>query len=164
MPPLPAIPGFAVGDSVMLGAAREMQRVLPGLIVDAKVSRHMAAAIDILRQRRTAGQLGEFVVVHIGNNGYIRPGQFDELMQLLVDVPRVIVFNLKEPRRWEEANNLMIADTVRRYSNAVLVDWRSASMSHPEYFGKDGIHLGSVAARAYTKLIVEQLQALLLKK
>ncbi len=78
-------------------------------------------------------------------------------MQLLVDVPRVIVFNLKEPRGWEAANNLIIADTVRRYPNAVLVDWRSASMSHPEYFGRDGIHLGVVAARAYTRLIVEQL-------
>jgi hypothetical protein len=148
----------------MLGAAREMQRVLPGLVVDAKVSRHMAVAIDILRQRRAAKQLGEFVVVHIGNNGYIRPGQFDELLQLLVDVPRVVVFNLKEPRRWEEANNRMIADAVRKYPNAVLVDWRSASLDHPEYFGKDGIHLGSVAARAYTKLIAEQLQTLLLKR
>ena len=145
----------------MLGAAREMQRVLPGLVVDAKVSRSMSAAMDVVRQRRKAGPLGEFVVVHIGNNGYIKPAQFDELMQLLVDVPRVIVFNLKEPRGWEAANNLIIADTVRRYPNAVLVDWRSASMSHPEYFGRDGIHLGAVAARAYTRLIVEQLSAIL---
>jgi hypothetical protein len=148
----------------MLGAAREMQRVLPGLVVDAKVSRHMAAAIGILRQRRAAGQLGQFVVVHIGNNGYIRPGQFDELMQLLVDVPRVVVFNLKEPRSWEAANNLMIADTVRKYPNAVLIDWRGASVNHPEYFARDGIHIGTVAARAYTQLIVDQLQALLIKK
>ena len=145
----------------MLGAAREMQRVLPGLVVDARVSRSMSAALEVVRQRRKSGPLGEFVVVHIGNNGYIKPAQFDELMQLLTDVPRVIVFNLKEPRGWEAANNLIIADTVRRYPNAVLVDWRSASMSHPEYFGRDGIHLGVVAARAYTQLIVQQLSALL---
>jgi hypothetical protein len=145
----------------MLGAAREMQRVLPGLTVDAKVSRHMGAAIEILRQRRKAGQLGEFVVVHIGDNGFIKPGQFDELMQLLVDVPRVIVFNLKEPRRWEEPNNLIIADTVRRYSNAVLIDWRGATLDHPEYFGKDGIHIGLAGARAYTTFIAAQVQALL---
>ena len=117
--------------------------------------------MEVLRQRLKAGPLGEFVVVHVGNNGTIKPAQFEELMQLLVDVPRVIVFNLKEPRGWEAANNLIIADTVRRYPNAVLVDWRSASMSHPEYFGRDGIHLGIVAARAYTRLIVEQLSAIL---
>jgi hypothetical protein len=145
----------------MLGAAGEMRRVLPGLSVDAQVSRQISTAIEILRQRSAAGQLGKFVVVHIGNNGYLRPGQFDELMQLLVNVPRVIVFNLKEPRRWEGPNNLIIADTVRRYPNAVLVDWHSVSMSHLEYFAWDGIHIGSVAARAYTQLIVEQLQTLL---
>jgi hypothetical protein len=145
----------------MLGAAREMQRVMPGLVVDAKVSRHMSAAIEVVRQRRRADQLGEFVIVHVGDNGFIRPGQFDELLQLVKDVPRVIVFNLKEPRRWEEPNNLIIADTVRRYPNAVLIDWRSASGNHPEYFGKDGIHIGAAGARAYTLLIVEQLRPLL---
>ena len=92
-----------MGDSVMLGAAREMQRVMPGLTVDAKVSRHMSAAIEVVRQRRKTSPADQFVVIHIGDNGFVKPSQFDELMQLLVDVPRVIVFNLKEPRRWEEA-------------------------------------------------------------
>jgi hypothetical protein len=142
----------------MLGAAREMQRVMPGLTVDAKVSRHMGAAIDILRQRRKTSPSDQFVIIHIGDNGFIKPSQFEELMQLVKDVPRVIVFNLKEPRRWEEANNLIIADTVRRYPNGVLIDWRSIGLAHPEYFAKDGIHIGTSGARAYTLLIVEQLK------
>jgi hypothetical protein len=161
IPTLPAARGFAVGDSVMLGAARELQRVMPGLTVDAKVSRQLGAAIDILRQRRQAGIPDQFVIVHIGDNGYIKPAQYDELLQLVKDVPRVVVFNLKEPRSWEAANNLIIADTVRRYPNAVLIDWRAASSNHPEYFGADGIHIGTVGSRAYTQLIVEQLKPLL---
>jgi hypothetical protein len=144
----------------MLGAAREMQRVMPGLTVDAKVSRQMGAATDILRQRRKTSPADQFVIVHIGDNGFVKPSQFDELMQLLADVPRVVVFNLKEPRRWEEANNLIIADTVRRYANAVLVDWRSVGLAHPEFFARDGIHIGAAGARAYTLLIVEQLKPL----
>jgi hypothetical protein len=158
IPPLPAIRGFAVGDSVMLGAAREMQRVMPGLTVDAKVSRQMAAAIEVVRQRRKTSPADRFVIVHVGANGFVRPGQFDELMQLLKDVPRVIVFNLKEPRRWEEANNLIIADTVRRFPNAMLIDWRSIGLDHPEYFGKDGIHIGIAGARAYALLIAKHLR------
>ncbi len=145
----------------MLGAAREMQRVMPGLTVDAKVSRSMSAAIEILRQRRNSGIVDQFVIVHIGDNGFVGPGQFDELLQLVKSVPHVIVFNLKEPRSWEKANNLTIADTVRQYPNAVLIDWRSASQDHPEYFGRDGIHIGTLGARAYTLLIVEQLKPLL---
>jgi hypothetical protein len=158
IPTLPAVRGFAVGDSVMLGAARELQRVLPGLTVDARVSRNMGAATDILRLRRKTSPSDQFVIIHIGDNGFVKPSQFDELMQLVKDVPHVIVLNLKEPRRWEEANNLIIADTVRRFPNAVLIDWRSAGNSHPEYFGRDGIHLGVAGARAYTLLIVEQLK------
>jgi hypothetical protein len=50
---------------------------------------------------------------------------------------------------------------VRRNPNAVLIDWRTASSQHPEYFGPDGIHIGTVGARAYTLLIVKQLQPLL---
>jgi hypothetical protein len=158
IPTLPAVRGFAIGDSVMLGAARELQRVLPGLTVDAKVSRHMGAATDILRLRRKTSPSDQFIIIHIGNNGFVKPSQFDELMQLVKDVPRVIVFNLKEPRRWEENNNLIIADTVRRFPNAVLIDWRSFGNDHAEYFGKDGIHIGLAGARAYTLLIVEQLK------
>lgn len=158
IPTLPAVRGFAVGDSVMLGAARELRRVLPGLTVDARVSRHMGATIELVRQRRKTSPADQFVIVHIGNNGFVKPSQFDELLQLLKDVPRVIVFNLKEPRRWEEANNLIIADTVRRFPTAVLIDWRSAGLDHPEYFAKDGIHIGAVGAQAYTLLIVEQLK------
>jgi hypothetical protein len=146
----------------MLGAAREMQRVMPGLTVDAKVSRHMAAAIEVVRQRRKTSPADRFAIVHIGDNGFVKPSQFDELLQLLKDVPRVIVFNLKEPRRWEEANNLIIADTVRRFPNAVLIDWRSIGLDHPEYFAKDGIHIGAAGARAYTLLIVGQLKPLLM--
>ncbi len=145
----------------MLGAAREMQRVLPGLTVDAKVSRSMSAALEVVRQRSKAGPFGQFVVVDVGNNGYLQPEQFDELLQLLSAVPRVIVFNLKEPRSWETVNNQIIADTVRRYPNAVLIDWRSVSLAHPEFFGRDGIHLGLVAARVYTQLIAEQVRPLL---
>ncbi len=161
IPTLTTLRGFAVGDSVMLGAAREMQRVMPGLTVDAKVSRSMSAAIEVLRQRRNSGLVDQFVIVHVGDNGFVKPGQFDELMQLVKSVPYVIVFNLKEPRGWEKANNLVIADTVRRYPNAVLVDWRSVSLDHPEYFARDGIHIGTLGARAYTLLIVEHLKPLL---
>ncbi len=161
IPTVSAATGFAVGDSVMLGAARALQHVFPGLTVDAQVSRHLGVATDVLRRRRSSGVIDQFVIIHIGDNGYFKPEQFEALLQLVKDVPHVIVFNLKEPRAWEAANNAVIADVVRRYPNAVLVDWHSASNDHPEYFARDGIHLGTKGALAYTQLIVEQLAPLL---
>jgi hypothetical protein len=151
---------FAIGDSVMLGAAREMQKTIAGIEVDAQVSRHVGATLSILQQRRAAGRLGQVVVVHIGNNGYVSAKQFDELMQLLADLPRVVIVNLKVPRQWESPNNQVLADDVLRYANAVLIDWHAYGLAHPEVFAKDGIHIGAAGARAYTALVATQVAGL----
>ncbi|MBI5565856.1 MAG: hypothetical protein HY870_13250 [Chloroflexi bacterium] len=148
---------FAIGDSVMLGAARELQKTIPGIEVDAKVSRHVSATLAILQQRRAAGKLGKVVIVHIGDNGYLTAKQFDDLMQPLIDLPRVVVVNLKVPRKWEAPNNLVIAEGVARYSNAVLIDWHTYGMDHPELFAKDGIHIGAAGAKAYAALVLAQI-------
>lgn len=148
---------FAVGDSVMLGAARELQKTIPGIEVDAQVSRHIAVTVAILQARQAAGRLGKVVIIHIGNNGNMTAKQFDDLMKPLADIPRVLIFNLKEPRKWEASNNQVIADGVTRYPNAVLIDWHTYGLDHPELFAKDGIHIGTAGAKAYTALVVAQI-------
>jgi len=35
----------------------------------------------------------------------------------------VVVIYLREPRPWQDSNNAVLADGVRRHRNAVLVDW-----------------------------------------
>jgi hypothetical protein len=148
---------FAIGDSVMLGAARELQKTIPGIEVDAQVSRHVSATLTILQQRRAASRLGKVVVMHIGDNGYLTAKQFDDLMQPLIDLPRVVVVNLKVPRKWETPNNQVIAEGVTRYPNAVLIDWHTYGVDHPELFAKDGIHIGAAGAKAYTALVLAQI-------
>ena len=149
----------AVGDSVMLGAAHELLRNVDDIQVNAAIKRQAKAAIAILREQRAAGQLGEVVVIHLGNNGVVRTRQFDELMQVLADVRLVVVVNSKTPRAWLAANNRVLAAGVQRYSNAVLVDWHAASAGRPELFWKDGIHLRPAGARFYASLIAAQIQA-----
>src|SRR5262249_36196402 len=113
----------AFGDSVMLGAAQALARDLPNIKTDAAVSRPDSAGIDIVRVRHQMGQLGDVVVVHLGNNGPFSAAEFDTLMSVLSDVPRVVIINLKVPRTWEAPNNSVLADGVQRFPNAVLVDW-----------------------------------------
>ncbi len=70
----------AIGDSVMLGAVRRLQKDMDGLtFVDAEVGMQVYTAIDILQARSASGQLGEVVVVHLGNNGTFSEEQFDEI-------------------------------------------------------------------------------------
>lgn len=148
----------AIGDSVMLGAAREMRRSIANIEVDAQVSRQANAAIKLAQTRLAAGTLGEVVVVHIGNNGPITTTQFDQLMQPLKSARLVVVINLRVPRRWEAGNNQILADGVKRYSNAVLVDWNGYVRSNPCLIGNDGIHLGAKGARLYSELVVNVLR------
>ena len=110
-------------------------------------------AIGILKSRRASGQLGNLVVVHLGNNGTFTKRQFDQIMRILYGVDRVVFVNVSVPRPWEEPNNEVISSGVERYQNAELVDWYSASVNHPEYFYKDGYHLRPKAQKIYVDLV-----------
>jgi peptidoglycan/LPS O-acetylase OafA/YrhL len=144
----------AIGDSVMLGAVEGLQKDISGLtVVDAEVGLQVYAATDTLRYHRSLGQLGDVVIVHLGNNGTFTKGQFDEIMRILSGVDRVVFVNVAVPRAWEDPNNEVIAEGVDRYPNAVLVDWHSASAARPEIFYKDGYHLRPGGQRLYADLI-----------
>jgi hypothetical protein len=147
----------AIGDSVMLGAARELRRSIANMDVDARVSRQASAAIRLAQARQASGTLGDVIIVHIGNNGPIATAQFDQLMQPLQGAKLVVVINLRVPRRWEAGNNLVLAEGVKRYPNAVLLDWNGFTRANPGLIGGDGIHLGGRSSRAYTSLLVDTL-------
>ena len=144
----------------MLGAAAQLEKDVEQLrVMDAQVGLQVATAIDILEGRRATGQIGDVVVVHLGSNGTFTSEEFGEIMRVLSDARKVVFVNDKVPRTWESPNNEVIADGTRRYDKAVLVDWRAASIDHPEYFAEDGIHLQPAGQRAYSELISAEIEA-----
>jgi lysophospholipase L1-like esterase len=159
-PPLASPPQrvFALGDSVMLGAAPALEAAIPNLEVDAAVSRQVSAGIGILSARQAAGTLGDVVIIHLGTNGTFTSGEFDQMMSILSGVQRVVFVNLKMPRDWESGDNSVIAAGVSRYPNAVLVDWHDTGDAHPEFFYDDAIHLRPDGAASYARLIAPDAQ------
>jgi lysophospholipase L1-like esterase len=143
----------------MLSAASQLQQTIPGIRIDAAVGRQVSTSINILRGHRTAGRLGTVVVVHLGDNGTFTAKQFDEIMQVLAGVRRVVFVNVEVPRPWESSVNTVLADGVKRYPNAVLVDWHTASGNRPELLWIDGIHLRPAGAQVYANLIAAAIQA-----
>ncbi len=150
--PLPRI--LALGDSVMLGTAQTLVDSYGNVEVDAAVSRPVGDGIENLRWRRDNGALGDVVIVHLGNNGPLSAEQFDDMMGVMADVPRVLVVSVKVPRWWQEPNNGILWNRMGNHPNAVLVDWYSASVNNPGYFWDDGIHLRPEGAAAYTQLML----------
>ena len=152
-PPPTAVHVTAIGDSVMLGASRALYAAIPNLDVDAVVGRQATQVAGIIRARQAAGRLGDVVVIHTGTNGVFTRRQLDDVMWLLADTPRVVFVTVKVPRAWEGGNNIMLANAVAQYPNAVLVDWRAASAGQWGYFAADGLHLQAAGAAAYARLI-----------
>jgi len=144
----------AIGDSVMLGAKPNLLAGLNGeAFVDADVGRQVSVGIGMLQSWRDAGRLGDVVVVHLGNNGTFTPEQFSQMQEILSGVPKVIFMTVKVPRMWEEGVNQTLTAGVAGMPNAVLLDWRAASIDRPELFYDDGMHLRPEGAAFYTELV-----------
>ncbi len=139
----------------MLKAEPVLKQVIPGIEVDAVIGRQPWAVNDLLAARRTVGTLAPIVVIHIGNNGRFSANQFNQIMSTLDGVRRVIFINDKVPRAWQDLNNQDLAQGVKRYPQAVLIDWNAASSDHPEYFWVDGIHTRPEGTEVYAKLIAD---------
>ena len=152
----------AIGDSVMLGASAPLEQKIESVgvveTIDAEIGFQVQDIISILSQRQAAGQLGDVVVVHVGNNGPVSAEEFDEIMDVLSGSREVVFVNAKVPRRWEGPNNEVLAEGVERYPNAALVDWHGFSQERPQLFWDDGMHLRPEGAQAYTNLIVRTIR------
>ena len=150
---------LALGDSVMLGAQDSLRTAIPGIFVDAKVSRQFWDTTIVLESYKAEGILPPTIVVHMGTNGAFTDGQFEQLMAAVGNKRRIFFINAREPRSWETRVNDTLAVNVRRYPNARLLDWHNYSSSHPDWFVADGIHLTGLGAQKYAQFIKLHLRA-----
>ena len=149
----------AIGDSVMLGASRELAAAVAGIDLDAELGRQVSQVVRMLETRKESGQLGEIVLLHVGNNGAFSEAQFDRIMEVVGEERRVVFLTLKVERSWEEGNNDVISEGVRRYPQALLVDWREAIGERPELLWTDGTHLRPEGASFYVELLAPYLRS-----
>ncbi len=143
---------YALGDSVMLGAAGNLAAA--GFCVDAVVSRAFVNGLDQVIRLRADGRLGSTVVVSLGTNGRIGPTDLDRMMAELATVPRVIVLTTKADRGWVPPNNELLRVLPAAYPNVRLVDWADAAAACPgSCFYDDGIHLRPDGRTYFAQLI-----------
>ena len=117
----------------MLGAADALAGTIgrDRTTVDAAESRQFSAGVDMIQEYKDSGELGDEVVVQLGTNGTVNPDDFDRMMGILKSTKRVVIINAKVPRPWEDEVNQVLGDGVKRYKNAVLVDWHTVGGRSP---------------------------------
>lgn len=139
---------LAIGDSTMILAAPKLAHL--GIEADAHGCRQFSQGLSILAQRRGAGTLPAVVILALGANGPIAPGQIGQALRIL-GRSRILV--LVTPKNLGTSKARMHAAARRYRDRVLLVDWASVSGRHPGYFDGDGLHPGYAGAAAYAQLI-----------
>jgi peptidoglycan/LPS O-acetylase OafA/YrhL len=167
-PPAPGGPGpqrihgrqvTAIGDSVMLAAAQELHSVLPGVYIDAQVSRQMTTGLAEVSRLATDGLLRRVVIVGLGTNGTVTSGQVRNLMAEIGPGRKLVLVNTYEARPWEHADNSVMGAAARRYPNVVLANWHATIAHRASLLWGDGVHPRPSGARLYAKVVAAAVQA-----
>ena len=143
-----------IGDSVLLGASAELKKINPNIIIDAKVSRQVSQAKDIVKNLEREGKLGDIVVIALGTNGTFSSSTGKELIKAIGAKRQIYWVNVfGEHLQWQEESNHMIESIVNEYKNVNLIDWSTYGESHKDWFVNDGIHLTESGCKAYATLL-----------
>jgi peptidoglycan/LPS O-acetylase OafA/YrhL len=165
--PIDLLPPYAIGESVMLGAAPQLTAA--GIQVNAAVSRQGKNVAEIVEMTRTGGQLGRTVIIQTGTNGSVSDETFARIMASLPpdQTPLVVFLTVKAPKGWIADNNTRIRALPAQYPNVKVVDWEvEAQQIEGELSKSDGgIHLStSHAKQFYANLIFDAIGRPDLKK
>ena len=107
---------------------------------------------------KSIGAFGSAVVIHLGTNSGTSQETVDGIMDVLADVPTVLVLTNAVPgKEWEKANNAIFRALPDRYSNVQVLDWKKLVTPHPTWVYDDKTHLRPIGQRRYTALIMEAL-------
>lgn len=144
---------FAVGDSVMLAAAPQLQERFPGIAIDAAVSRQMRQAPEIVRALADAGQLREVTIIGLGTNGSIDPATLHEIRSILGPDRFLVLVSAQAPRGWIPEVNTHLVAFADDFREVVIADWHSAIAPQLGLLARDQVHPGSAGGRVYTGTI-----------
>jgi peptidoglycan/LPS O-acetylase OafA/YrhL len=156
------IPGrqvTAIGDSVMLAAAAQLHAALPGIYIDAQVSRQMSAGLAEIERLAADGLLRRVVIVGLGTNGSVSRGQIRQLLAEIGPRRELVLVNTYEARPWEHEVNSVVAAAARDYPNVVLANWAATITHRTNLLWGDGVHPRPPGARLYAKVVAAAVQA-----
>jgi hypothetical protein len=143
----------AVGDSVMLASAGGLVERLPGIEVDAEVSRSMWAGPGILGSLASADRLRPYVVVALGTNGPVDPGALEKLADTIGPERGLVLVNAHAPRDWIPGVNAELAAFADAHRNVIVADWSGAIAAHENLLAQDRIHPGDAGGRIFADTV-----------
>lgn len=150
-----------IGDSVMLGAVEDLYKTFPHGYFDAKISRTAWVVNNILLDLSSKNMLGDPIILNLGANGDC---SLDCKRKILETCENREIFWVNVTND----NDVHVNDNLERlakdYPKLHIIDWKSISKGHTEYFLYDGIHLTEEGRRAYSKALYDAIYEFYYKK
>ncbi|MFC2360067.1 MAG: acyltransferase family protein [Actinomyces dentalis] len=150
-----------VGDSVTIAAAPSLEADLPGVAVNAEVSRSVYAALPAL-QAMDAGGARPCVVIALATNGSVETDQLDAILSYLGPDRGLVLVTAHGPARttWIPPANETIRAFARAHPDRVAVaDWDAAVAARPDLLLDDQVHPvpegGELYAQAVTDAVAD---------
>ena len=147
----------AIGDSVMLASAPALMERLPGISIDAAVSRSSGAGPGIVEALAAGGALRPYVVLALGTNGPVSLEALDSMVATAGGDRIVVLVNAYAPRDWIPGVNADLEAFARERRNVVVADWAGAIGTQPELLAGDQIHPGDAGGRVFADVVAATL-------
>ncbi len=150
----------AIGDSVMLAAAPQLQARFPGIAIDAAVSRQMRQAPEIVRALASQDLLRPIMVIGLGTNGSIDVATLHEVRGILGPDRQLVLVSAQAPRGWIPGVNVSLVAFADDYREVVIADWHSAIAPRLDLLARDQVHPGPTGGGIYAGAIEAALREL----
>jgi len=155
-----------IGDSVCLGARKNLMDTIPDCYVDAEGSRQVGQGYNLLMQLQSQDRLREYVVVALGTNGNANsPGKIDQIIADILPGHRLVFVTPYDGRATPTWHSYKTAEYIRtlpeKYPFVTVADWAETVTPNASLLGSDKVHIGGqrAAVDLYTNCIIEALNA-----
>jgi peptidoglycan/LPS O-acetylase OafA/YrhL len=158
---VPGVQVTAIGDSVMLASAPELQNALRGISIDAQVDRQVSAGLGLIQQLARTGRLRHVLVFALGTNGSFTAAQLHQLLAIIGPNRELVLVNTYEARSWETADNRLIDGAAHQYPNVFLANWFATIEHRTSLLWPDEVHPQPSGARLYARTVAAAVRSAL---
>ncbi|MGY4104071.1 acyltransferase family protein [Ignavigranum ruoffiae] len=149
-----------IGDSVLLSATEDIEKIFPKASVDGEVGRQLYLTVDHVRWLQSEQMVKPVVVTILGSNGTFTEGQLNDYIEAIGSDRSIFFVTAKVDKPWEtDANNQLFA-AAQRFGNVNVIDWKSYSNDHDEWFYDDLTHPNVDGAKEFAKFIAQEVYRL----
>lgn len=146
-----------IGDSILLSALAEVQRVFPKSVVDGEVGRQLYHTTATVEQMRRDNMLRDTVVLLLGANGTYTEEQMDALLIAVGSERQVYLVTTNVPRSWRDSANGRMWQAKAEHANVQVLDWFAVSQDHPDWLREDGVHPNEEGSRQLALFLAQSI-------